>query len=190
MSTNDWRDEIGPQVSTTQIMVAGLVVGCLFFSAIAVFLVLTDRAPAGGGDFPFLTYTGMGFAGTAIVARVVVLRIIETRARKRIAVGTWQVPTSSQQPAQAKWVELVERIGDRGKLLIVLHIRTIVGAALLEGTAFFILSANLIERSPLALVVAIVLIIGVGLHFPTRSSAAHWIEDQLDAIEQLRQSGS
>ena len=34
------------------------------------------------------------------------------------------------------------------------------------------------------------MIVGVALHFPTRSSTAHWVEDQVVAIEQLRQFGS
>lgn len=155
MSTGDWQDEIGPQVFTLQIIVAGLVVGCLFFMAIAVFLVQTGQAPAGGGDFPLMTYIAMGFACTAIVARMIVLRIMEARSRKRLADGTWQTPGSSQQPAQARWMELVERLGDRGKLLIVLQIRTIVGAAILEGSAFFLLVNYLIEQSPLALAAGI-----------------------------------
>ena len=193
MSTDNWRDEIGPQVLTLQIVVAALVAGCLFFLAIVVFMVQIRDAQAVGGDSPLMTYIGMGFACTFVVARVVILRIIESRARKRIADGTWQVPESLQplqHPVNAKWVEQAERLGDRGKLLIVMHIRTIVGAALLEGSAFFLLITYLIEQSPLALAAAIVLIIGVALHFPTRSSAVHWIEDQLAAIKQLRQFGS
>ena len=190
MSTDNWRDEIGPQVRTLQIVVGALVTGCLIFGAIVLYLGQVGQLPDGGDGFPLMTYVGMFFACTAMAARVVALKIIESRARKRICEGTWQVPASSQQPASPQWVEMVERIGDRGRLSIVLHIRTIVGAAILEGSAFFLLVAYLLDESPLALAVAIVMIVGVALHFPTRSSATHWIENQLAAIEQLRQFGS
>ena len=189
MSTGSWRDEIGPQVFTIQIIVTALTAGCLFFMAIAVFLVQTGQAPAGNNELtPITTYMAVGFAGVAIVLRMVVPKMIESAGRKRIADGTWQVPTTGQQQAQI--AQLVERLGDAGKLLGVLTTRTIVGGAILEGSAFFALIAYLIEQSPIALAAAIVMIIGVALNFHTRSSAAHWIEDQLAAVEQLRQFGS
>ena len=182
---NQLPDEIGPPVRTLQIVVATLTAGCLIFMVIAIFLVQTGQGPAADNDFPpIMTYMALGFAGVAIVMRMVVPKMIESAARKRIADGTWQLPDQ-----QAQLAELVERLGDAGKLLGVLGIRTIVGGAILEGSAFFALIAYLIEKSPLALGAAIVLIIGVALHFPTRSSATHWIEDQLAAIEQLRQFG-
>ena len=189
MSPNDWRDEIGPQVFTIQIIVAALTAGCLIFMAIAIFLVQTGQAPpVNENDMPLLTYMATAWAGMAIVARMIVPKIIESAARKRIADGTWQAAASGQQQTQV--ARPAERLGDAGQLLAVLNTRTIVGGAILEGSAFFALVAYLIEKSPLALAAAVVMIIGVVLHFPTRSSATHWIEDQLAAVEQLRQFGS
>ena len=188
MSTNDWRDEIGPPLFTIRIIVAALTAGCLIFMVIAIFMVQTGQAPAGGGDMPILTYMAVAWAGMAIVLRMVVPKMIESAGRKRIADGTWQAPAAGQQQAQI--AQLVERLGDAGRLFAVLNTRTIIGGAILEGSAFFALVAYLVDRSSLALAAAIVLIIGVALHFPTRSSAVHWIEDQLAAVEQLRQFGS
>jgi hypothetical protein len=190
MSTDiDWREEIGPQVRTLQIVVAALTAGCLTFMAIAVFMVQSGQAPAADNDMPpIITYLALGFAGVAIVLRMIVPRMIESAARKRIADGTWQPPTTGQQRAEI--VQLVERLGDAGKLLPVLMTRTIIAGAILEGSAFFALIAYLLGRSPLTLAAAVVLVIGVALNFQTRSSAVHWIEDQLAAVEQLRQFGS
>ena len=189
MSTDDWRSEIGRQVFTIQIIVAGLTAGCLGFMAIAVFLVQTGPARAADpASTPIVTYMALGFAGMALVMRMIVPKIIEVAARKRIADGTWQMPTTAQGQTQTS--QLVERLGDVGKLLVVLTTRTVVGGAILEGSAFFALVAYMIEKSPLALAAAIVLILGLALHFPTRSRAAHWIEDQLAAVEHLRQFNS
>ena len=192
MSTdNSWREKIGPQVLSLQIVVTALTIGPLFFMAIVLFIVQPGQGPAADGDsLPITTYVALGFAVVAIVLRMIVPRIIESVARKRIADGTWQgqLPTAGQQRAQD--AELAEQLGDAGKLLGVLMTRTIVAGALLEGSAFFALIAYLIEQSPLILAVAIVLIIGVAFNFRTRSSATHWIEDQLAAVEQVRQFGS
>jgi hypothetical protein len=40
------------------------------------------------------------------------------------------------------------------------------------------------------LVVAVAMILGLVFHIPTRSGVVHWIEDQLQLIEQERQFGS
>ena len=44
----------------------------------------------------------------------------------------------------------------------------IVGAALFEGPAFFLLITYMLEHSPWSLLAAIVMILGVALHFPTQ----------------------
>ena len=192
MSTeNDWRGQIGPLLLTMRIVVLALTAGCLIFMAIVFVIVQPGQAPAADNNSPpIVTYVALGFAGAAIVLRMIVPKIIESAAKKRIADGTWQglVPIAGQQYAQN--AELVERLGDAGKLLGVLYIRTIIGGAILEGSAFFALIVYLIEQSPLALAAAVVLIIGVALNFPTRSGTIHWIEDQLARIEQLRRFGS
>ncbi len=192
MSTDSsWRDEIGPLLLNIRIIVFALTTGCLTFMGIAIFIV-QSKPPADNDSLPIVTYMALGFAGVAIVLRMIVPKMIESAGRKRIADGTWQglPPTAGPQQAQnAEWFERLERLGDAGKLVSVLQTRTLVAGAILEGSAFFALVAYLIEQSPLALAAAIVLIIGVALNFPTRSGATHWIEDQLASIEQLRQFG-
>jgi hypothetical protein len=193
MSTDNWRDEIGSLLMTPRMIVGGLTTGCLVFMVIVLFIIQPGQDPAGDGDggMPLVTYIAIAWAGMAIGVRMVVLRIIESGSRKRIANGTWQIPTGGQQHAQpVQLIQIVERMGDAGKLWVVFQNRTIVGAAIFEGCAFFALIAYIIEQSPIALVTAIVMTFGVALHFPTRSGVTHWIEDQLAAIEQLRQFGS
>ena len=193
MSTDDWRDEIGSLLNTIRIIVGGLTAGPLIFMVIVLFMVQTGRNPAadGGAEMPLVTYMALAWAGIAIPVRMIVVRMIDSGNRRRIADGTWQAPTGGQQQAPlAQLAQRLEHLGDAGKLLAVLNTRTIVGGAILEGCGFFSLIAYMIEQSPIALAAAIVMIVGVALHFPTKSSATHWIEDQLAAIEQLRQFGS
>ena len=61
-----------------------------------------------------------------------------------------------------------------------------MGAAIIEGAAFFAATAYLLYGHPIALGVAIVMI-GVSLaRFPTRARTEHWIEQQQ---EKLRDEG-
>src|SRR5581483_670179 len=68
--------------------------------------------------------------------------------------------------------------------LAVYQTRTIVGAALLEGGAFFLLVAYMAEGAPWVLVVAAVLWIAMAwLHFPTRDKVEAWVTDQQAAAQ-------
>lgn len=183
------NDEIGPAVDELRMVVVIATVVGLVLTAIVVFLVQAEPAPAGNGGLSLMTGFCLGAAGIAFVTRIVGPRRFTLTARKQIADGTWQVPGPSRQSAPTPWDERVERFGDRGRLSIVFQLRTHMGVAPLALGAFFLLIDYLIDQSPWALGAAIMAIVGVSLHFPTRSSTARWIEDQLAAIEQLRQIG-
>ena len=60
----------------------------------------------------------------------------------------------------------------------------IVGAAMNEGAAFFALVAYLIEKNPIALGLAVVLIAGVISRFPTTGRVERWIEQQQEKLRE------
>ena len=92
-------------------------------------------------------------------------------------------------PMQEQFARFLEQTGDAGRLFCVFQTRTIVATALLEGTAFFALISYMIGRSPVALALAIVMMVAVAGHFPTRAGVIGWIEDQLHRLERERQYG-
>ncbi|HVX60236.1 MAG TPA: hypothetical protein VHC19_06540, partial [Pirellulales bacterium] len=62
-----------------------------------------------------------------------------------------------------------------------------IAVAILEGAAFFLVVAYQLERNPLALAVAIPLIIVIAAHFPTPARVAEWVERQLRRLDEDRQ---
>jgi hypothetical protein len=183
MQDSHWQDEMTPVLRFLQLVTGALVAGCLFFMVIA--LINT------GGQFqaegsPILSYTAAGFAAVTLILRIVVPAYIVGNGRRRIARGTFQMSISGLSPNMAG---SFERTGDAGKLWTVLYTSTIVSAASLEGATFFALVAYLVDHSPLSFMLAIALIVGVGLHIPSRSRIIRWTEDQLAKLEQERQFG-
>ena len=176
MDENLQEDLSGP-VRTMQIIVVALTMGLLSFLAIVCLL------PSGGarGDFgvmPLLTCIGLGFAATLIVVRWIVLQIMTAGARRQILRGpsdTGRGKSSSELPDRAA-----------GQLIAFYQTRMIVSAALLEGPAFFLLTAHMVERSPWSLAAAIVMILGVVAHFPTRERVAGWVEQQMSLLREER----
>jgi len=180
--SQDWKEAVAPVARVAQIVVAGLILGCLTFGVIAVF----QAGQFGGQPGPIpklLTYLAIGFAVAALLTRAVVGSVIAATGRRRIAEGTWS-PSSQAGPVNK---ELIEQTGDAGKLAAVFMTRTIVLGALLEGPAFFLLIAHLIEATPESLIGAAVLVLLLVLSFPTHGRMVSWIEGQLHEIEQRRQ---
>jgi hypothetical protein len=59
---------------------------------------------------------------------------------------------------------------------------------LLEGAAFFATIAYMLERNPLALATAIVLLGTLAARFPTSDRVNAWLDRQLGLLQEERQS--
>jgi hypothetical protein len=185
MSDASWQDEIGRLVRPLQIIVPALVVGCLFFLAVVAFFIPpSEPAP----HHALMGYVGLGFVLAALIAREIAVRGIVGRGRRRIRAGTFPPPANSPVPGLSSQ-EFLARTGDAGLLSIVYQARTLVGAAILEGAAFLMLSLFMMGRQPWTVALAIALIAGVALHFPTRASVCQWIERQLRLMSEERDLG-
>jgi hypothetical protein len=64
--------------------------------------------------------------------------------------------------------------------------RTIIGAAIVEGAAFFALVVSVIDEEPICLMLGGVMIVGIALHFPTRTRVTQWLETQQLLLQQER----
>ena len=183
MSTTPWQDELTPILRQSQIVTGALVLGCVTFLGVAI-AVPREAAPI-DPNLPILTYAAVGFAVMALIVRLIVPGIIASATRRKIIAGTWRLPAH----APARIVEFVQRTGDAGKLAMAFLTRTVVAAALLEGVALVALMAYLLERSPLSLILAGAMILGLLAQVPTQGRLVAWIEEQLGLIEQERQFG-
>jgi hypothetical protein len=177
-----WQDEVGQHVLTLQIIVAALTLGCVIFLGI-VSMVGSPRAAADASDLALISWTALGWAGCALVLRMIVPPIVVARGREKILRGVAQPAFPPQEQYQA----FLERTGDAGRLFGLYMTRTIVAAAILEGATFFLLIAYLLERNVWAVAAAVAFIFLIASHLPTRHGVVHWVEDQLDLLEHERQ---
>ncbi len=187
MVESQWRDEISAKIPQLQIIVGSLISGCVIFLAIAAFVAFQGGQAEPIGPGPIFTYIAILFGATAIVAAQIAPAIIVGRARRTIHDGSWRSPQGSQVSASQS--EMLERCGDAGRLWLLYQTVTIVRAALIEGAAFFLLVVYIIERSPISLAGSLVMIFILASLFPGRKRALHWIEDQLNLLDQQRQFG-
>ena len=84
---------------------------------------------------------------------------------------------SPTQPAQ------IFPAGDTGKLAFVYQTQLIIGSALCEGMAFFAAIAYMLERNPLALGMALILLACLAVRIPTRDRVNAWIDQQQSMLQ-------
>jgi hypothetical protein len=113
----------------------------------------------------------------------VVPNLAVTNWRKQLARGA--APKVKGGPTEAKQIYPA---GDTGSLAQLYQTQLIVGAAMLEGAAFFAGIAFMLERNPIAAAVALVLLAVLAARFPTRDRVAGWLDRQLELIKEERQS--
>ena len=190
-------DSIEPVTRTCQIIVGALVMGVLTFLAIVVFLNVGPGNPAagpgiggaalplpGGGSLPLMTALAVVLGIIGLVMSFTVPHVFVAGTRRTIAreVPPATTPHKPSEPA------LVYPAGDTGRLLPVYTTQLILGAAINEGMAFFAAIAYMLERHPVALGTAIVLLGGLIARFPTADRVNAWLDQQLEQLRIERQS--
>lgn len=190
MATAEDRDFIARTTRTSQIIIGALAMGLVFFIAIATLVPFQGVGGPPGGPVapptPIFTYMAFALGIPGFLFSIIVPKVIATAERRKIARGTWGQPADSQVKASKDFSEG----NDTAKLIAVFQTQLIIGAALNEGPAFFALIAYMLERNPLSLGLAVFLILGVAVRFPTQIRVEQWIDNQLQLILQERQFGT
>jgi hypothetical protein len=166
-------DSIDGLVRTLQIIHGALVGGVVFFLAIVV-LVQRDGEFLGKQPWsvtPMMTMTAIVFGVAAIVAHIVVPGLIVT----------------SQRKAMAKTAKTEQ--GDFDGMLALYSTQKIVGAALLEGAAFFNTIAYFLEGTAIPLLLVLLLAALILNRIPSRDGMNRWIEAQLAQLREERHMG-
>lgn len=180
MSMTSDQDVIRTVTRQGQIILGALITGVSIFLVIATVVDLGLEPgvgpPAGVGagagaqpspSVPILTYMALVVGAACLPMSLIVPSLVAKQQRLAIAGGK-SLPGQSPASTPAQRPEAV-RTAPIGLPLAYLN-QLIVGAAMNEGVAFFAGVAYLIEKNPIALAVALVLIAGQTLH-PVREHA-------------------
>jgi hypothetical protein len=177
MYAPDQDTRLSAHLRIMRIIVIALAMGVVIFLVVAV--VLRQQNPnQPDPDPPIMSLTALGFAGLQLILQAVIPGLVTTWLRRQLAAGTWPRPGILPVPAD-----------DVGKLCLLYQTRLLVGAALAEGAAFFLLIAYLLEGQIISLAAAGVMLALVLARFPTRSGLEGWLSDQQEQLRQERMAG-
>jgi hypothetical protein len=160
-----------------RIILVALALGVLAFLGIAVFIRENNPRPV--PDTPILTYVALAVAALQAILQGVLPGLVATGIRRQLVAGKWP-PARPGRPVPPD---------DRSKLCALYITRLIIGAALVEGAAFLLLIAYLLEGSVLALAAAGVMLVIILLKFPTRTGLEGWLADQEELLRVERMPG-
>jgi hypothetical protein len=118
----------------------------------------------------------------------VIVPALSAKQQRLAIAGVKPSPGVTTAPAAGNSPGAVEITGSRWPNAYMTAL--VIGAAINEGVAFFAVIAYLIEKNPIALVLALVLIAGLVARFPTVNRVERWIEQQQEKLreEQLQAS--
>ena len=192
MSNMTDPDALRPLVRICQIIIAALIAGVLFFLTVTLFIthvIMPPAAPvggmaAGGGSLPLplITLIAVAMAVINLAMSFVVPKLVVDQGRRKIA-GEGPDAVMKTDPSSPKQLYPA---GYTDKLAALYQTQLIIGAALLEGAAFFAVIAYLLERSPIALLTALVLLGVMFTRFPTGDRVNNWLDQQLSMLQEER----
>ena len=128
---------------------------------------------------PIITYMAVAFAAISLPLSTIVPLVVTNQQRRAIAAGK---STGGAGSAPGDGDRSAASPTPMTGLPAAYLTQLIIGAAINEGAAFFALVAYLIEKNPIALAVAVVLIAGVATRFPTPGRVERWLEQQEEKL--------
>jgi hypothetical protein len=213
MSMNDDQDVIHSMTRTIQIIAGSLITGVVVFLVVSVVVAPIVGAPpvavgaVGAGQAPdanagpppaagsmdlgeIITWTAVAVAAAGLPLSFWLPGWMTSQNRRSIAAGTWAPPSraDAQTPGPPAPFGPEALQSDAGKLALLYQTQFLVGAAINEGLAFFASVAYLIGKNPIALGLALVLLVALIVRFPTRPRIASWLDRQQELLIQDRQA--
>jgi hypothetical protein len=182
MPPSDGSDDIDALTRTCQIIVAALIMGVIFFLAIVLVVVPPFANKGNGLPANLITYLALGIGAANLVLSFVVPGLVTANGRRQIA---REVPAKTNDAE--KPLRLVDATSDTPRLAILYQTQLIIGAALLEGAAFFNGIAFMLERQPITLFACVVLLVAMAWRMPTSDRVNAWIDGQAMQLQEDRQ---
>jgi hypothetical protein len=168
MAGFDGPDQLDVRIRVMRIITFAQVLAAGLFLVIALIL----RAQGQGGNpangLISLTSIAWPFCLGNLIAYAVVSRSVVRSGRHRLVApgGTSLLPAD-----RAAWYGLYQT-------------QLIIHLSLLQGNAFYLLIAYLLEGSPLILGAAATFIAVMALHFPSRARVDNWVDAQAELAQQ------
>jgi hypothetical protein len=171
----DLANQLKPAVSTLRTIVASLAGGVVVFAVLAIWMRLAGPQEPVEISVPVLTILAVVLFPLALAASRVVAAMLVRNSRRQIATDNRSSRSETAAAGESQRI---------GALCGVFQTKTIIAAAFLEGAALVSIFAFMLEGSPLALLLAGLLVAALIAMAPSAARVADWIERQLRLVDE------
>ena len=203
MSMPTAENALQPVVRQGQIIVGALITGVSIFLVIASVVDLRPNhgggAAAGGAagaaaqaaakpdqSLPFITYAALAYGAFSLPMSFIVPGLVAKQQRQAIAA---RKPAPDTHPASKPGNSPERTQPPTDGLAAAFLNQLIIGAAVAEGAAFFAGVAYMIEKSPIAIALGLVLVGTLVARFPTANRVERWIDLQQEKLREEQLGG-
>jgi hypothetical protein len=180
MSFANNSDQLDQPIRTMRIILAALIAGVLFFMGFVLFQRQTGNQPP-APEVPVITFIALANAFVILIVSFILPSLFAASLRRGLAMRPGE--------PKARGTTAGVDASDTVRLCMIWTTRTIIRAALLEGGAFFLLIAYLVEGMEVSIIVAAVFLAGLAWLFPKRAGVDSWIEQQRYLLAEERTIG-
>jgi hypothetical protein len=175
-----------------QIIVGALIAGLVTFLVVVIVITMAVQPGAPGAvgpgaqpahaadaPLPIITYLAVAMGAVLLPASFVVPVMVSRAQRRAIAAGKVDIMAIPNPPPGEGLPAVKNPVTGMPAIFLA---QMIIGAAMAEGPGFFALIAYLVEKNPICLAMAVLLIIGVVVRFPTTGRVEAWCEQQREML--------
>ena len=165
--------------SVLRLILPAMIGGVVLFACVVLVVSPDSGSGANSNDqkTPILTYIAGGFLATSVVAALAAPALIVGAARRALGSD----PRTKDDRPDAESAD--ER---RAWLARTLFMKILVGSAILEGAALFLIVACMVEGQRLPLMLAAIPVAGIAIQVPTRHRIEQWIDREIRVADQAQ----
>ena len=179
MLSDPQREFCRTSVRTMQVIIGAMILAVLSFLGYVVFM-MPQQGQLPIGAQPIISYAAAAMAVAVTIAWLIVPGNVTSRMRHSL------IEDRSLSTSSGNNFSTPEQLGETVPLVGAYQTRLIIGAALLEGAAFFAVTAFMLEHQSFVLYVAGVLLLLLFSQFPTASRLESWVKSESANIQQMR----
>ena len=181
-----WQEVVKDQLKTLKVVSAGALAEPAVLWGVAFYVRGVAAETFDEFSLPFVPWVGLAVGIIGLVAAWGISQQLVRRNFQKLVAGTWRLPAASAGKLKNDLQEVVEKLGDPGKLWAISVQAFLVRTWILQGAATVVAVTYLLQPSWMAIATGVVLFIALVRDYPTWIGTVQWISEGLRRLEYAR----
>ena len=181
-----WQEVVKDQLKTLKVVSAGALAEPAVLWGVAFYIRGVAAETFEEFSLPFIPWIGVGVGVVGLIAAWGISHYLIRRNFQQLVSGTWGLSASLAGKLKSELGEVVEKLGDPGRLWAISVQAFLVRTWILQGAATVVAVTYLLQPSWMAIATGVVLFIALVRDYPTWMGTVQWISEGLRRLEYAR----